>query len=345
MLRTVERREQIRELYLLDRRALLAYADHGPRPVAGVELDPDGHALAHEARGLAEDHHLGGEAQYAVLELVRLRGDNLHVRAQLSKDLGYALPVRTRLVREQDEHPAGPVLYRSGAQHGGPPSGVPAPRTCRLPTPRGLTYLDDAVARREDEGLQPRVHAELVEDVDHMGVLGLDGNAKPLGDLTALQPFGEGLEHLRLPGGEPLHRPPRRELLLALAVDEAQHLDDVAGREQRLPGPEPPHRVDYLRDGGVDLWSTPEAPASTARAKRPGSRFALRTSVTVRDERSSSRSSPSPSGRARSTMATSASSSSLLSRARGSATEPTCAKTSNPASRSSMNARAWRRTE
>src|SRR5918998_5468835 len=275
MLRTVERREQIRELYLLDRRALLAYADHGPRPVAGVELDPDGHALAHEARGLAEDHHLGGEAQYAVLELVRLRGDNLHVRAQLSKDLGYALPVRTRLVREQDEHPAGPVLYRSGAQHGGPPSGVPAPRTCRLPTPRGLTYLDDAVAGREDEGLQPRVDPELVEDVHHVGALGLDGDAQPLGDLTALQPFGEGLERLLLPGGEPLHRPPRRELFLALTVDEAQHLDDVARREQRLPGLKPPHRVDYLVDGGglvqhaggADLDRAREAARLQARAQ------------------------------------------------------------------------------
>src|SRR5918997_2321998 len=236
MLRAVERREQIRELYLLDRRALLADADHGPRPVAGVELDPDGHALAHEACGLAEDHHLGGEAQDAVLELVRLRDDNLHVRAQLAKDLGYALPVRARLVREQDEHLAGPVLYLSGAHHGGTASGVPVPRTCRLPTPRGLTYLDHAVARREVEGLQPRVHAQLVEDVAHVGALGLDADAQPLGDLAALQPFGESMEHLLLPGGEPLQSPPRRELLLALAVDEAQHLYDVARREQRLPG-------------------------------------------------------------------------------------------------------------
>src|SRR5918998_6571200 len=146
MLRTVERREQIRELYLLDRRALLAYADHGPRPVAGVELDPDGHALAHEACGLAEDHHLGGEAQYVLLELVRLRGDNLYVRAQLAKDLGYALPVCARLVCQHDEDAA---PYRAGVQHGGPPSGVPSSRTCRLPTPRRLTYPDDAVARRE----------------------------------------------------------------------------------------------------------------------------------------------------------------------------------------------------
>src|SRR5918997_1541536 len=93
---------------------------------------------------------------------------------------------------------------------------------------------------------------------------------------------------------------------------------------------------------GVDLCSTPEAPASTARAKRPGSRLALRTSANVRDERSSSRSSPSPSGRARSTMATSTSSSNPPSSARVSATEPTCATTSNPGSLSSMKARAWR---
>src|SRR3712207_6178181 len=59
---------------------------------------------------------------------------------------------------------------------------------------RGLTYLDDAVARREDEGLQPRVHPELVEDVHHVGALGLDGDAQPLGDLAALQPFGQGLD-------------------------------------------------------------------------------------------------------------------------------------------------------
>src|SRR5918998_2273641 len=141
MLRAVQRREQIRELYLLDRRALLADVDHGPRPVARVELDPDRHALAHEARGLAEDHHLGGEAQDAVLELVRLHGENLHVRTQLAKDLGDALPVRARLVSQHDEDPA---LYRAGVHHGGPPS-----------TPRGLTDLDDAVAGREDEGLQP----------------------------------------------------------------------------------------------------------------------------------------------------------------------------------------------
>jgi hypothetical protein len=41
------------KLYLLDRRALLTDADHGLRAVSGVELDPDLHALAHDAGGLA----------------------------------------------------------------------------------------------------------------------------------------------------------------------------------------------------------------------------------------------------------------------------------------------------
>src|SRR5215212_2543582 len=95
---------------------------------------------------------------------------------------------------------------------------------------------------------------------------------------------------------------------------------------------------------GVDLCSTPPAPASTARANRRDSMLALRTSVAVRgwEEKPSMRSRPSPSGRARSTIATSTSSRFSPGRALASASDPTCPTTSNPGSISSMKAKAWR---
>src|SRR5918998_617350 len=93
------------------------------------------------------------------------------------------------------------------------------------------------------------------------------------------------------------------------------------------------------------LCSTPEAPASTARAKRAGSRLALRTSVITSPPlaaNSSMRSNPSPSGRARSQTATSVSPPEPLRNWRASASVPAWPTTSNSGSRSNMNASACR---
>src|SRR5918997_615964 len=55
---------------------------------------------------------------------------------------------------------------------------------------------------------------------------------------------------ISLPGGDLLDGLQRLPLLLTLAADHAQHLDDLARREQRLPGLEPPDRPDYVLYGG-----------------------------------------------------------------------------------------------
>jgi len=46
---------------------------------------------------------------------------------------------------------------------------------------------DEVVAEREDGRLQPRVHAELREDVRDVVALGPDGDAQPVGDRLAVQ--------------------------------------------------------------------------------------------------------------------------------------------------------------
>src|SRR5919199_163494 len=117
--------------------------------------------------------------------------------------------------------------------------------------PQGeLADPDDTVAHREEQSLQPRVHPELVEDIHHVGALRLHGDVHLLGYLPALQTLGESAEDLPLAGGEPLDGLRRLLVLLALAADQAQHLEDLGGREQLLPGLEPPDRVDYLLYGG-----------------------------------------------------------------------------------------------
>src|SRR5918998_60366 len=119
-----------------------------------------------------------------------------------------------------------------------------------MSSPRKLSYLDEAVARREDQGLKPGVHAELVEDVHHVRALGLNGDVHLLGYLPALQTLGEALEHLHFPGGEPLDGLQRLLSLLALAANHTQHLEDFVRREQRIPGLEPSYCGDYLLHWG-----------------------------------------------------------------------------------------------
>ena len=65
------------------------------------------------------------------------------------------------------------------------PQDAPWARDCSSGE-EALAYLDKAVARRDNQGLQPRVHVEFVENVHHVSAFRLHCDVEPLGDLLAL---------------------------------------------------------------------------------------------------------------------------------------------------------------
>jgi UDP-N-acetylglucosamine enolpyruvyl transferase len=64
------------------------------------------------------------------------------------------------------------------------------------------------------------VHAQLVQDVHHVGALGVHAHVQPLGDLLVGQALCEGLQHLNLTSGE--LPDPRAGLALLLAALSCQ---------------------------------------------------------------------------------------------------------------------------
>src|SRR3712207_2865190 len=231
-------------------------------------------------------------------------------------------------------------------------SGVSSAKTQDAPSARdsssgeeALAYLDKAVARCDDQGLQLRVHVEFVENVHHVSAFRLHGDVEPLSDLLALQASGERLEHLSLAESQLLDGPPDVVLLLALAADQAQHLDDLARREQRLAGLEPTHRFYNPLYGGRFVQHPGGAGLDSA-GQPTRLRLALRTSVFIlgtEAEKSSTRLSPSPSGRPRSTTATSTFLSDSPESLRASASVLACSITLNSGSLSNVKASAWRK--
>ena len=64
--------------------------------------------------------------------------------------------------------------------------------------------VDDPVAHREEDSLEPGAHVELSEDVHHVRAFGLDGDVQLLRYLLAVEALRERLEHLPLAGRERL---------------------------------------------------------------------------------------------------------------------------------------------
>src|SRR4051794_25299075 len=150
--------------------------------------------------------------------------------------------------------------------HGGagPSSGAPTPRAttscaAERPTPRAtasrrrrrgtwaatrttpfsacpsaspdLVDLHRAVTQREHQRLQPRVDAELREDVRDVVALGAERDVEALGDRLAVEAVGERLEHFALAPGQLLDRLPVGALLLAPVALVAQELHHLIERQ------------------------------------------------------------------------------------------------------------------
>ncbi len=94
--------------------------------------------------------------------------------------------------------------------------------------------LYHAVAGREYQRLQARVDAQLGEDARHVVALGLGADVKPTGDLLGIEALGKSLQHLPFAIGEPRDGLLRLVLLLLASPGEAEKLNDILQRQQRL---------------------------------------------------------------------------------------------------------------
>src|ERR687894_382412 len=121
-----------------------------------------------------------------------------------------------------------------------------------MPETWSLLQLDEAVAGGEDQGLQPRVDAELVQYVHHVGAFGVDAHVEAGGYLLVREALGEGLEHLPLARCDLAYARLGLALLLADLAGEAEQLDDLLLGEEGLARPEAPGGVeDLVHVGGL----------------------------------------------------------------------------------------------
>src|SRR5678815_1698697 len=99
----------------------------------------------------------------------------------------------------------------------------------RGPEPSRL--IDESIAEGEENGLELRVDAELVEDARDVVAFGADADPEPVGDRLAVEARGEGFEHLAFAERQAGDRLTLLALLLAAVAGEPEQLDDlVAGQ-------------------------------------------------------------------------------------------------------------------
>src|SRR3954449_2572675 len=94
--------------------------------------------------------------------------------------------------------------------------------------------VDESVAEGEENGLELRVDAELVEDACDVVALGADGDAEPVGDRLAVEARGEGVEHLAFAVRQAGDRLTVLALLLAAVAGEPEQLADLVAGQQGL---------------------------------------------------------------------------------------------------------------
>ena len=106
------------------------------------------------------------------------------------------------------------------------------------------------MAGGEEQGLYARVHAELVQDVHHVGAFGVDAHVEFGRDLLVGEAFGERAQDLLFAGCDLLYARARFELLLAVLAGQPEKLDQLFLGDQGFALAEAPRGVEYVVDVG-----------------------------------------------------------------------------------------------
>src|SRR3954454_21280073 len=98
----------------------------------------------------------------------------------------------------------------------------------------------------EDQRLQPRLDAKLVQDVDHVGANGFGADVEALTDFTVSHPLGQGREDFSLARCKLGDRLLCGSVALSLLASQPEQNDRFFEVEKLLTGAQPADRVDNL---------------------------------------------------------------------------------------------------